>query len=326
VRCVYLTSGAALVGFTLTQGAAPVVCINSGNDTVCTGNTGGGVMSESVSAVVSNCVLIGNSANYGGGASGGTLYNCTLSGNSAEGEGGGAEGSTLYNCTLVGNSSWIGGGADWCTLNNCSLSGNAASFEGGGARGGTLKNCILYYNRAPNGDNYYDSSLVYSCTTPLPTNGIANFANAPLFVNPAGGDLRLQSNSPCINAGANASAAARDDLDGNPRIAGGIIDLGAYEYPSPLSIISYGWLQQYGLATNGSADFTDPDGDGLNNWQEWRCGTNPGNDRSALRLLSPTAGAAGVIVSWQSVSGVNYFLERGTVLEHRHFSFRSPRA
>src|SRR5204863_7784570 len=152
VRCVYLTSGATLVGFTLTQGGAPVICITSGNNTVCTGNFGGGVLSESVSAVVSNCVLSGNSAKCGGGVSGGTLYNCLLSGNSASGEGGGAEGSTLYNCTLIGNSAWIGGGADWCTLNNCSLSCNSASLEGGGAYGGTLNNCIAYYNHAQNGD------------------------------------------------------------------------------------------------------------------------------------------------------------------------------
>jgi hypothetical protein len=30
-----------------------------------------------------------------------------------------------------------------------------------------------------------------------------------------------------------------------------------------------------------------------------------------LRLLSPVSGAPGLIVSWQSVSGRSYFLERG---------------
>ena len=33
-----------------------------------------------------------------------------------------------------------------------------------------------------------------------------------------------------------------------------------------------------------------------------------------LRLLTPTSGAAGVIVGWESVSNRNYFLERGTNL------------
>jgi hypothetical protein len=39
--------------------------------------------------------------------------------------------------------------------------------------------------------------LNYSCTTPLPTKGVGNITNAPLFVDYSGGNLRLQSNSPC---------------------------------------------------------------------------------------------------------------------------------
>jgi hypothetical protein len=66
------------------------------------------------------------------------------------------------------------------------------------------------------------------------------------------------------------------------------------------------------MPTDGSADNTDSDGDGLNNWQEWRTGTNPTSALSVLRLLGPASGAPGVVVSWQSVSGLNYFLQRGT--------------
>jgi hypothetical protein len=156
----------------------------------------------------------------------------------------------------------------------------------------------------------------YCCTTPMPTNGVSNITSAPLFVDYAGGDLRLQTNSPCINAGNNAYAPGLTDLDGNPRIASGSVDVGAYEFQGLGSIISYAWLQGYGLPTDGSADFLDPDGDGHNTWQEWRCQTDATNALSALRLLSatPSPTNAAVTVTWQSVAGVTYFLERSTNL------------
>ena len=81
-------------------------------------------------------------------------------------------------------------------------------------------------------------------------------------------------------------------------------------FPSPIP-----WLQQYGLPTDGSADYVDTDGDGMNNWQEWIAGTNPTNATSFLQLTSVVPnGASGVTVTWQSVSGVTYYLQRGTDL------------
>ena len=105
------------------------------------------------------------------------------------------------------------------------------------------------------------------------------------------------------------------DLDGNPRIASSTVDFGAYEYQGTSSAISYAWLQQYGLPTDGSADLTDSDHDGMDYWQEWRCGTDPTNALSVLRMLSAAAPAGtSVTVTWQSVAGASYFLERTTNL------------
>jgi hypothetical protein len=256
-------------------------------------------------------VITGNRAvGRGGGVYGGTLYNCLVTSNSVKAfsfqsyrsEGGGAYGSSLNNCTVAYNSS-IGGD-----------SFHHQNASGGGASACTLNNCIVYFNSEWTANCDDSCTLSFCCTIPMPTGGAGNTTNAPLFLDVASGNLRLQSNSPCINAGNNVFAPPGLDLDGNPRIQGGTADIGAYEFQSPTSIVSYAWLQQYNLPTDGFADFADPDGDGLNNWQEWRCGTDPTNALSSLRMLAPVTAGTNMAVSWQSVAGVNYFLKRSTSL------------
>ncbi len=304
------------------------------NNCEITGNLASGSGGGAWRSGLHNCILTGNSAANGGGAHQSTLFNCTLSDNSA-GYGGGAYDGTLNNCLLTGNLANSGGGVYGGSLNNCTVTGNSATTSGGGVVGfpyfcanpedgccteagctfpaGSLNNCIVYANSAPVAANFnWDAVVSYSCTTPLPATGVGNITNAPLFVDAASGNFRLQSNSPCINAGRKYYAPAGPDLDGNPRIVGGTVDIGAYEFQLPQSTISYAWLQQYGLPTDGSADLIDSDGDGHNNWQEWKAWTNPTNGLSVLKLLVPQPGANGVRVVWQSASGQSYFLERST--------------
>jgi hypothetical protein len=52
----------------------------------------------------------------------------------------------------------------------------------------------------------------------------------------------------------------------------------------------------------------------MNSWQERICGTCLTNAQSALRLLSATTHGTNATVTWQSVAGEDYCLERSANL------------
>jgi uncharacterized repeat protein (TIGR02543 family) len=225
-------------------------CTFSGNSVTGSGNGGGGVYCSGAGGAVNNCTITGNQArNWGGGAfcnSGGTLNNCTISGNTADSGGGGVflwSGGTLNNCTLSGNTaahSGKGGGA-YCNtggaLNNCTLSGNTAASSSGvyAYGGGVLVNCIVSGNSPGGTQNIGGTSgytIQYTCSPGL--SGSGNLTNDPQFVSAPAGNYRLLAGSPCINTGTNqAWMTGKTDLDGNPRIIAGTVDMGAYETVVP---------------------------------------------------------------------------------------------
>ncbi|RKY16834.1 MAG: hypothetical protein DRP63_04725, partial [Planctomycetota bacterium] len=181
------------------------------------GQRGGAIWCESGSLTITNCAFNGNGATTEGGAI------CCLN----------SSGSTLTNCTFsVNNSKWCGG-AICCwnsspTLNNCILWGNSAS---------SLGSEIFIY------DSSCTCTLNYCCVDNtgygFAAGGTIDDSNNCIFVDPqfvdaANGDYHLKSTSPCIDAGDNSllPAGVTTDLDGNPRIANGTVDIGAYEYQS----------------------------------------------------------------------------------------------
>ena len=197
--CVSLTNGGSLTGFTLTNGSVA----GDGGGVYCYAGDG----EASTDAFLTNCVITGNLTPYwAGGAYGGTLYNCTLTGNSSA-VGGGAAGSTLYNCTLTGNSSTgAGGGAADCQLYNCTLTGNS-STRGGGAYLSTLYNCTLggnsvtYGGGQPASGGGADGCTLYNCT--LAGNSCTGSASlsSGLYWNGYGGGAYLSTLYNCTLTG-----------------------------------------------------------------------------------------------------------------------------
>jgi hypothetical protein len=280
-------------------------CLISGNTaTKVTGNggMGGGVMVQN-GGTLNNCIISNNSSSINGAggiflAAGGRLNNSTICHNTTSGRGGGIQlefNGAVNNCLVYANSADDQGGGAYLfsggALNNCTLAGNTSQSDGGGAylfEGGTLNNCIVSGNTQSGAWNIGVSgagtTVRYTCSPGL--SGSGNITNNPAFVNAAANNYRLSAGSPCINAGTNVYVQGATDLDGTPRIIGGVVDMGAYESTSGSTAngISWSWLLNYGLATDGTADLQQSDADSFNNLQEYIADLNPTNAASYFRI------------------------------------------
>jgi hypothetical protein len=200
---------------------------------------------DSGSFVASDCVFADNQGSLSTGGVGTlhletTFVNCFIAGNTGTSLAGGiAEGSTyttLINCVLSRNEADLGGGAEVdsgeTVFLNCTIAGNL----GGGVGGGSLTegspsfgNCIVWGN-SPWQIERSEAVVAYS-DVQGGWPGVGNIDVDPLFVQPGTDNLRLSIGSPCVNAGDNDALppGVVTDIDGNPRIQGGVVDMGAYE-------------------------------------------------------------------------------------------------
>ena len=219
---------------------------------------GGGMSNRNSSPILINCTFIGNSARYGAGMhnykSSPMVTNCTFTGNKAENGGGMyneyTSHSILTNCTFSRNIAKVGN-ALTCDASN-HIKWHSSIID--------LRNCILW----DGGNEIYnnDSSTINITYSNVPNNqtaiydpgedviwGEGNINTDPLFVDADGDDnivgtedddLRLFEGSPCIDAGDNSAVppSVVTDVEGNPRITNGRVDMGAYERPAKYFLLS----------------------------------------------------------------------------------------
>jgi hypothetical protein len=263
-----LTETARLDGFAVTAGNANGYGTNSlgggmfnqdsspSLDNIIFGNNqatnwGGGMYNTSSAPSLDNVTFRDNQAKRGGGMANGsssdpTMHNVAFSDNKVSIQGGGmynhSSNPSLENVIFSDNLADSQGGGMYNyvsspALTNVTFSSNRADAGGGMLNytnsNPTLVNCILWGNSAPTAPEIYNggssnSTITYSDIQGGYT-GTGNIDADPLFVAPASGDYRLGAGSPAINAGDNSAVTTATDLDGNPRIVNGSVDMGAYE-------------------------------------------------------------------------------------------------
>ncbi|HUB24996.1 MAG TPA: putative Ig domain-containing protein [Tepidisphaeraceae bacterium] len=230
-------TGASLSGFTVDYSTYTGVQVIGSVATIenCTINqngldnintNGGGIDNLGGTTTLMNCQITADDALSGGGIcnSGGALVaiNCLIQGDSASDNGGGVYNYnngliTLLNCTSTQNVAEDGQGSGLFTSNGSSA---------------TITNSILFNDS--NGDEIDNSGSVVTVSYSDIGGGYAGTGNieaAPNFSNGTP-EFGLTIGSPCIDAGSNAALPANDtvDLNGNPRIINGVVDMGAYEF------------------------------------------------------------------------------------------------
>ncbi len=255
-------------GFTITGGggqyggglylgnASPTIA----NNTI-TGNsarTGGGIYVSVGSPEIRSCTIVdNNSENYGGGLylrdSSPTIATSTIRSNGARWDGGGIYGRysspRIANSTIIGNSAGRDGGGAYVTsgapkIVNSTIANNGAGEDGGGLYfvecTPTIANAIVAFNSSGLW-SYGTASLRHNCVygnttydywgVADPTGTDGNISADPRLAGPRYGNVHLQPDSPCVDAGNTADAWGDFDVDGDPRIlpAGGSVDIGADE-------------------------------------------------------------------------------------------------
>jgi len=188
------------------------------------GDGGGGICGNGTLATIERNVIQNNDSDFDGGG----LYGC--------------DGTIQNNIVWNNYAGSAGGGLAECygTIRNNTIWGNYADSAGGGLAycEGTIINCIIWQNEAEEDEQLSDCvTPSYCCIQGWTEGGTGNITDDPQLADPVWGDFYLESNSPCIDAGAQVSLTEDFEgdargYDGSPeeRGDGSDFDIGADEY------------------------------------------------------------------------------------------------
>jgi len=202
------------------------------------------------------CIVRGN---LSGGDTGGVrlygksqLINCLIEGNTATNSVGGisieSANSDVIGCTVVNNEQQLSS----ATVSKCGIACASTTENGtklannivwGNKHNGVAQTAQVYYISHYAAANRVYNAIAHQNTTngiklsmdndkdDTYTDGDSNeqTGRAPHFADPANGDYRLTRESPMVNKGLDEVTSVNIDLDGNARIAGDHVDIGAYE-------------------------------------------------------------------------------------------------
>ena len=262
-----------LSGLTITNGygilGGAIYCYNNSSPSItnCVINSnsavfGGGLAcaNSDTKPKITNCIITANAAIVSGGglylnASSPIIKNCIISGNTAS-DGGAffshyAGNPLIANCTISQNTASGLSGAIYCyessnmAVTNSILWDNTAPYAPQikvGNSGAATSIQISYCNIQGGKENIVSDD---NCTVEW---GLGNINTDPYFVNSGSltssagftaGDYHLLGDSPCIDAGDPEfiTEPSETDIDGNPRISGVKVDIGADEFVPPLTVI-----------------------------------------------------------------------------------------
>jgi len=182
------------------------------------------ISQEDQETILSDLVITGGLANYGGGIycydnSSPTISDCTISGNTGYSHGGGIycykfSNPTISGCTISGNTGYSQGGGIYCgydstpTISNCTIEGNESYTNGGGIycwdSFPTISDSEFIDNIADNGGGLYcriSNPTITGCT--ISGNTVYN-----------GGGIYCNDSSPTITDCTISGNAAEDNGGG----------------------------------------------------------------------------------------------------------------